>query len=284
MRNLRALAHSGAELTADFPVMLSSYLYLADWDLFRANGKMNDRSDYMKRISGLTWSVAAASLGLVGGYAAVAVWVPAGETRTAIIDIFLCVLPLFVNGALLLNAITPDWRENAFWMLLALGCSLWLAGQSIWTYIEVYQHQPIPDPFIGDIVFFLHTVPMIAALTMQPHKHPDDRKMLYGYVDFALMFCWWVYLYVFVVIPWQYVVVDDGRYVQAYNVISGLENLIFVGGAAMLAVKAMGRWRRIYAHLAGAGATCMFGVLLLELSTDRNTYSRGSLYNMPLVI
>jgi len=30
-------------------------------------------------------------------------------------------------------------------------------------------------------VFFLRALPMIAALTMQPHKQPDNRKMLYVY-------------------------------------------------------------------------------------------------------
>src|ERR1700688_2037133 len=144
----------------------------------------------MKRTAGLTWSVAAAWLVLLGGYAALAVCVPAGETRTALIDIFLCILPLFVNGALLLNAATPDWRKNAFWMLLALGCTLWLAGQSILTYVQVYQHRHISVPFIGDVVFFLHVIPMIAALTLQPHKRPNERKMLYGYVDFSLLICW----------------------------------------------------------------------------------------------
>ncbi len=238
----------------------------------------------MKRYSAFTWSVTAASIVILGGYAAVAVWVPVGETRTAFIDIFLCVLPLLVNGALLLNAITTDWRENAFWMLLALGCSLWLVGQSIWTYMEVYQHGSIPALFIGDIVFFLHTVPMIAALAMQPHKHHDGRKTLHRYVDFALMFCWWVFLYAFIVIPWQYIVVDGKRYIQSYNVVSGLENIVFVGGAAMLAVRATGRWRHIYALLSGAGATYILGLFLLEFSTGQNSFSRGSLSNLPLVV
>ena len=82
----------------------------------------------------------AAWLLLLGGCAAVAVWVPPGAGRTAFGDIFQCLLPLLVNGALLMNAITPNRRKNAFWMLLALGCSLGLGGQVIWTYVEVYQH------------------------------------------------------------------------------------------------------------------------------------------------
>src|SRR5260221_10314974 len=230
-----------------------------------------------------SWSLASAWLLLLGGYAAVAMWMPAGTGRTAFGDIFQCVLPLLVNGALLTNAITPNWRKNSFWMLLALGCSLWLTGQFIWTYIEVYQHRALPDPFIGDIVFFLRTVPMIAALTMQPHKYHDNRKMLYGYVDFSLMLCWWVYLYLFVVIPWQYIVRDAARYNQAYNIICTFENLVFVVGAMVLSVRATGRWRRIYAHLAGAGAAYTFASLLINLSIERRVYSTGSQYDLAMI-
>jgi signal transduction histidine kinase len=237
----------------------------------------------MIRASRLTWVLATAWLLLLGGYAAVAVWVPAGAGRTAFGDIFQCALPLLVNSALLINAINPNWRKNAFWMLLALGCSFWLAGQFIWTYIEVYQHHPLPDPFIGDIVFFLHTVPMIAALTMQPHKRQDNRKMLYGYVDFSLMLSWWVYLYVFAVIPWQYVALDDARYGRGYNLICSFENIVFAAGALVLSVRATGRWRRVYALLAGAGVTYLFASLLINISIDRGVYTTGSLYDLPMI-
>ncbi len=212
-----------------------------------------------------------------------AVWVPAASNRAVFGNVFQCVLPLVVNGALLINAITPNWRKNAFWMLLALGCSLWLAGQLVWTFIEVYQHAEVPDPFIGDIVFFLHTVPLIAALTIQPHKHRDNRKMLFGYVDFSIILCWWVYLYVFAVIHWQYIVHDSARYDQSYTVISSFENLVFVTGAIVLFMRTTGRWRRIYAHLAGAGAMYLIGSLLINVSIHNDDYSTGSLYDLPMI-
>lgn len=231
----------------------------------------------------LNWAIATAWLLLLGGYAVVSVWLPAGPSRTAFGDVFLCLLPLIVNGALLINTITPNWKNNAFWMLLALGCSLWLAGQAIWTYIEAYQQQIVPDAFIADIVFFLHTIPMIAALTMQPHKRTEGRNARFRYVDFAVMLSWWVYLFLFEVIPWQYIVADTTRYHQAYNIISTLENLVFVAGAGILSMKATGRWRRIYAHLAGAGATYIFGSLLVEFSIEHGLYSAGSLYELPII-
>src|ERR1700676_3527702 len=96
-------------------------------------------------------SVTILCLLLLGAYTAVAVLVPAGPGRTAFGDIFQCLLPLLVNGVLLMNAVTPNWRNNAFWMLLALGCSMWLGGKFIFTYIQVYQHRAIPHAFIGGI-------------------------------------------------------------------------------------------------------------------------------------
>jgi len=122
----------------------------------------------MKPPSRATWYVAAAWFIVLGGYACVAIWLPAGATRTEAANVLLCVMPILVNGALLINSVTPDWRNKTFWMLLAFGCTLWMAGQTIWTYTEVYRHQRISVLFNGAIFFFLHTVPLIAALTIQP--------------------------------------------------------------------------------------------------------------------
>jgi len=227
--------------------------------------------------------IAAAWLILLGGYLSVYLILPGAAARTAA-NILLCLMPLLVNGALLINAVSPDWRKKAFWMLLALGCTLWMAGQTIWTYVEVYEHLRVNDPFNGDIVFFLHIVPMIAALTMQPHSRADDRKVFYGYVDFGVMLCWWLYLYVFAVIPWQYVAPDPKNYLQAYTAITSIENLAFVGGAILLCMQATGSWRRIYGHLAGARAVYGIRFLVIQLAVARNAYTRGSLYDLPLVI
>ena len=138
---------------------------------------MKDQSDYETRLPRKL--VHRGRLALVlGGYMAICEWVPAGAARTAAANVILCLLPLLVNGALLLNAVTPEWRKKAFWMLLALGCSLWMVGQTIWTYVEVYQHRHISFLFYGDIVFFLHAVPMIAALTLRPTSAPTSKAVL----------------------------------------------------------------------------------------------------------
>jgi signal transduction histidine kinase len=215
--------------------------------------------------------------------------VPAGVARTSAADILLCLMPLFVNGALLINAVTPDWRKRTFWMLLALGSTLWLAGQTTWTFVEIYQHRHSPYLFNGkhfnvDIIFYLHAIPMIAALALQPHQRSDERKLLYGYTDFGLLLCWWLYLYVFLVIPWQYIVADSRQYVLAFSNISLLQNIVFVGGSVLLFTQATGYWRGIYAHLAGARAVYVIRLLVIQLVVGRGAYSRGSLYDLPLLI
>src|ERR1700687_2813260 len=90
------------------------------------------------------WITATAWLLLLAAYLAVCEWVAAGPPRTSLADVLLCLMPLLVNGALLINTVTPDWRKKAFWMLLASSSTLWLAGQVVWTYIEVHQGRHTP--------------------------------------------------------------------------------------------------------------------------------------------
>jgi len=221
---------------------------------------------------------------LLGGYTIICLWVPRGDARSTAANLVLCLMPLFVNGALLINAVSPDWRKKAFWMLLALGSTLWLAGQTMWMYVEVHQRQLVTDPFAGDIVFILQTVPMIAALTVQPHKNSDRRTMLYNYVDFGLMFCWWLYLYAFAVIPWQYVVPNEQSYVFTYTMIRTFETFIFFGGALTLASHSTGYWRRIYGLLAASGGVFAVRVFLHQFLIDQDAYSRGRLSDLPLLV
>src|ERR1700682_1485036 len=98
-----------------------------------------------------------------------------------------CVVPLLANAGLLLNAGTPHWRRNVFWMLLAMGCTLWMIGQFQWTYYEVYLHKDLPDLYPGDVTFFLRGIPMMAALALRPHLRRGELRLRFGYLDFVLL-------------------------------------------------------------------------------------------------
>src|SRR5712692_1683037 len=232
---------------------------------------------------GSTWTILAAWFLLVGGYAAAAVWVHPGPHLTAFGDIVLCMVPLLANAGLLLNAGSPHWRKNAFWMLLALGCTLWLAGQLLWTYVEVYRLQAVPNPFPGQIVLFLHTVPMIAALFLQPHQSHTDRERRFGYLDFSLLSLWWVYLYLYMVVPWQFVIPNAALQEYSYITLYTVEDAVLLIGLGALCLRTSGGWKTVYAHLFGAAALNMLGTVLMNEAIRQGVYYTGSLSNVPTV-
>jgi hypothetical protein len=139
----------------------------------------------------------------LGGYAAAALLLRHGATRTAVCDVIQCLVPLFANTCLLWNAASPYRRRNAFWMLLALGCAFWLAGHLVVTYEQLELHHEVQSPFPGDILFFLHTVPWMAALALMPHARKMRETLRYGLLDLLLLATLWLYVYIFSAMPWK---------------------------------------------------------------------------------
>jgi len=75
-----------------------------------------------------------------------------------------------------------------------MSCSLWMIGQFQWTYHEVYLHKPVPALNGGDILFFfLRGIPLMAALTLRPHRRRGEIQLRFGYLDFILLFIWWTF-------------------------------------------------------------------------------------------
>src|SRR5215813_12152913 len=117
------------------------------------------------------WVFLSLWLAAIATYAVVSLLLPPGSVPlSTFANIVQCIVPLIANAGLLLNAGTPHWRRNIFWMLLAFSCTLWMIGQFEWTYYEVYLHQSVPVIYGGDIVFFLKGIPLMAALALQPHR------------------------------------------------------------------------------------------------------------------
>ena len=110
-------------------------------------------------------------------------------------------------------------KNRLFWALMTMGLGLWLASQVMWTYFEVYLRQEAPNPFVGDVILFLHIVPMMAALAILPHVQHDDHGIRVDTLDFTLLLTWWLFLYLFVVIPWQYVHPVETTYGRSFDLL-----------------------------------------------------------------
>ncbi|HMD41189.1 MAG TPA: HAMP domain-containing sensor histidine kinase [Candidatus Acidoferrum sp.] len=194
-----------------------------------------------------------------------------------------CILPLLANAGLLLNAGTPHWRRNLFWMLLAMACTLWMIGQFEWTYFELYLHKSPPDIDPWDIVYFVRGVPLMAALSLRPHLRRGELQFRFGYLDFVQLLTWWLFLYVYVVMPWMYAEPGVGQYTYNYILLINVQNLIVVGGFGYLWFRAAGAWRVVYAHLFGAWTLYSLSSLTINVALQLHHYYTGSLYDLPLV-
>ncbi len=230
------------------------------------------------------WIFLSLWLSVIATYALVSIILPKDSRGlSTFANLVQCVVPLVANAGLLLNAGTPHWRRNIFWMLLALSCTLWMIGQFQWTYYEVYAHQSVPVIYTGDIVFFLKGIPLMAALALQPHRQRGDLQRRFGYLDFVLLLTWWTFLYAFVVFPWMYVVPSDSQYNYNYDLVTHIQNLVIVGGLGYLWLRSKAAWRLVYANLFGGATMYMLSSLTINVAISLNKYSTGSLYDLPLV-
>ncbi|OLB84316.1 MAG: hypothetical protein DMG86_19355 [Acidobacteria bacterium] len=202
---------------------------------------------------------------------------------TVFSDLTQCALLLCGTLSLLPNVAVTRGRTRLFWALMTLGVAFWLAYQLLWTYFEVILRRDVPNPFVGDVVLFLHIVPMMAALALQPHVEQDDRTARLGSLDFALLLIWWLYLYLFAVIPWQYAHTNETTYEHALNVLYLTEKMVFLAGLALVWTRSKGAWRTVYAHWFGASLVYALSSYVANWGIERHTYYTGSFYDVPLV-
>src|ERR1700730_17734677 len=235
------------------------------------------------RMSASGWALFAGWGVIVGGYCLLAVTAPSGRGLTAFGDVFQCLAARFSCVGRMMTSSVPERRTRLFWLLLALGCASWFVGQSIWTYFEVILRKETPNPFIGDVILFLHPVPMIGGLALKPHDRRDDLNVHTGYLDSTLLLVWWVYLYLFVVIPWQYIAPNVLTYGWMYDHLAAVENLVLAVGFAMLMHRSKGKWREVYAHLFSASLLYAAGAYITNRAIDRQDYYTGSVFDLPLV-
>lgn len=233
------------------------------------------------RHSSKLWT--AAALVCTGALAVAALLFPRSFHLTAFSDWIQCLLLLSGALSLLYRALRSRGRLRLFWALLASGMAFWFFYQAMWTYFEVWLRTDVPDLFAGDIVLFLHIVPLIAALALRPHALQDEYSTRLRRLDFALMMVWWVYLYVFAVMAWQYVVANVTAYDNDLNFLYLIEKIAFLAALIVAWWNSEGGWKTLYVNLFGASLTYASSSYLANWAIGRHAYYSGSWYDIPLV-
>src|ERR1700676_2245438 len=94
---------------------------------------------------------------------------------------------------------------------------------------------------------------------------------------------WWVYLYVLIVIPWQYVMADVAAYNQHLNALYVAEEIAFLLGLVACWITSKGHWRSLYASFFGMSVGYAASSTVANWAIGRRVYYSGSLYDIPLV-
>lgn len=220
---------------------------------------------------------------IAGAQILLSILVHRGFALTATGDLIQSILLLCGTFAALSNLRTAHKKARLFWGLLTLGCALWFCSQALWTYFEVFLRHEAPNPFVGDVVLFLHIVPMMAAVAVQPHVQHEERARSAASLDFVLLVIWWLYLYLFIVIPWQYVYPVEATYGRCFDVLYACEQLVLVFALLLVWRRSRGFWRVLYAQLFGAALLYCVGSIGASEAIDYHLYYTGSIYDVPLV-
>jgi len=223
-----------------------------------------------------------AALGLVCAQAVASLVLPRGFALLALTDLVQLALLFSGLAALIPVACASHGRARIFWAFMTLGLAFWSSYQLLWCYFEVFLRSDVPTPFAGDVVLFLHLVPMTAALAMQPHVQQDHRTSRLGSLDFSMLLVWWIYLYLVTVIPWQYVYPSATLYEHNLNIIYLTEKFVVLAGLTILVLRSKGIWRSIYASWFGCTLTYSLSSYLANWAIERDVYFSGSVYDVPL--
>jgi len=172
-------------------------------------------------------------------------------------------------------------RMRWFWTLQAAGWALWLGDQLVWIYYDLYLGQKMPPMHPADSLLFLAGAPMMAGLLLRPHLEPSARSARLGVIDFCLLLLWWIYLYISLVVCWQYVYPNQEGYNRNFDRLSLVEAILLTAVLVAFWAETSGRWRRFYVALCGAVIFNYIWFYVLNRALEKDVYYTGSWYDIP---
>jgi len=226
----------------------------------------------------------AAAAGITLAYALVSLMAHKSAGLTAFGDLAVLLLFLAASAATLANAFRTSGQECSFWVLMTVGLFLWTCNQAGWAWFELVLRRSMPDPYFLDVILFFHLVPMIGAVAWRPDLVKAKGRLHFSSLSFLMLLGWWLFLYAFLVVPYQYVALNLDFYHVYYDRLYLMENLLLLSALAFAVLTSSGGWRRFYLHLLGADAIYCIGAPFLNLAVANDTYYSGSLYDLALVV
>ena len=182
------------------------------------------------------------------------------------------------------NLASSTGRSRRFWIFMLLWAVGWLCGTLIWSWYEIVLKLPVPDVFIGDMLFFLLPVALMSALAVLPHAKQYEGPLAFSWLDFLILLLFWIYLYAVAVIPWEFVSLNTPQYSRNFDLLYAVETALPVLALIPMFLRAQGRWRGLYGMLFWASATFAVAVQVVNRALTVHSYYSGSLFDLGMVI
>jgi len=192
----------------------------------------------------------------------------------------LVILASFVVSAR--NAIDSRGHTRLFWSLMTAGMAMWCFNQSCWVWFEVVARKPLPDPFPGDIVLFLHIVPIMAAVAIRPHQADESEGMLPSALDVLILLVWWIVVYALFVFPEEYIVINP-MYTLRWDLLYVVEGLMLIAVSASAFFSSSGPWRELYRGIFFASVLYSCASEAINAAIARGAYKTGGIYDVPFL-
>ncbi len=202
------------------------------------------------------------------------------NTLTARFGTIVYFVVLLLGGVFAIrNAIQRADGSRFFWALMACGYGLWALDQALYVYYVIGLGIDVPDSSIADPALFLHVVPFMAAVAIQPHLSRANKNFSRGSLNFFLLLFFWVFLYAYALFPHQYLWNSDAYGVR-FDILYAMEDVTLVAAVGVAVAQARGSWRSIYLQLFGASALYALSSTLANFAIDTGQPYNGSIYSL----
>lgn len=207
-----------------------------------------------------------------------------GSTLAIFADILQFTIMVLMTVGAAVNIPSSRGAARGFWTLMTVSAIMWTFDYWMWVYYEVILHTRMPAPQPGDTLLILHVVPIMMALAMVPHRTTRDGSSVASRLEFALIACWWAYLYFQFTFVWQVLHFNAPTFHRNFNLLYHAELATAIICLFYLAQHSSGHWQQIYNHyligfLIYAPTSAIINILI-----QQGSYTSGGLWDLPLTI
>lgn len=228
------------------------------------------------RSSSRIWAAAVVCLVLAQVVASAVL--PKSFLLTAITDWITFALMISASVAFAQNALSSDHRQRVVWGLLSVGYAIETCGQIIWMHWELVRKQT-PVMYLGDAFVFLAWTALILGFALRPHVEPTKQHQRLGTLDLLILLLAGLYLYLFLVVPWQYLAPDPQSYGAAYKFLALSQDLVLFCVVFLGWRHSSGRWQHFYALLTGIIAIDTVMEYVVDTLSEAGVYFSGGWYD-----